>query len=880
MAIKNDFRQHFNFKIIAGLLLIFINQKLQSQTTPSWSTQFDYLGYGYVKATVELPNGDLLLARNNNYQSVSQPPTLLRYNKITEQLTSENGTGFTLNSITDLKLDGDTMLYLAGLLNDFNGTYAVLKKNINSSTWQQVCQTNGIISCLELYNNKLFIGGVYTSINGNNFIALSTYNILNNTIDSVPGKLFTTAYSPDVRCMKKNGSGLIIGGFFLKAGADTLNSIAIYDNTGWHSLNKGLRFKQSNSYSAGRIYCINTDPSNPQNITVGGDFNFFNQTQFSITDQNNIAIWKNGISAWDTVPHFKSARNSPIAPYYLNDLRYYNNDLYLAYGQPNTNGNAIIKLTNSNWSLLPIVFKNELYGGCSLSEYQGDLLISSYFAKPMHGTLRYHYDGTFRSFGLGLGSVCGSFYDAVIQARSGDDIYISNGGNIANDNPYVMSGGACSSIDLLKFNLNTLIYDSIHSNFYGIINSLCAKGDSLVILGSIQTNIYSPGTQFNCGAIYNTNTKSLSPLIAPNYTIDYTVGGYGPYLESIAFYGNGFFIGGQFKINNDNNLQNLVYWNGSSFDSLKFMPHNNTDIKTLEITNDTLWVGGQFKLYNNIQNFAAYKISTKQWINSSSLADYGSGPAQVKKIKIYKDKIFVAGNYLHRRVPFGGAPIALPDTSGSAGYFERGNLNNYHPFTQFKKNSYPFFENVYVKNDSIIYLMGYQTYKSTKCNSSNLNCDSTGGILKYNYLTNKFRSYFQGGVETTNWTASLGVSFMTEQNNQHYLFGSFQNLTNGIHSKHIASNNWEADITTSLSENTKIVDEINLFIFPNPTNGIFTVKLNNPIKHAEVYDVVGNLILKSNNHIIDIRNASSGIYTVKVVDAANNIYVKKVILNQ
>lgn len=68
-------------------------------------------------------------------------------------------------------------------------------------------------------------------------------------------------------------------------------------------------------------------------------------------------------------------------------------------------------------------------------------------------------------------------------------------------------------------------------------------------------------------------------------------------------------------------------------------------------------------------------------------------------------------------------------------------------------------------------------------------------------------------------------------------------------------------------------------VFPNPSNGIFTVEGN--IESYEIYDVAGKLVMQenanTNNTTIDLSNYAKGIYTMKTL-AGNNVKVSKLIV--
>jgi hypothetical protein len=69
-----------------------------------------------------------------------------------------------------------------------------------------------------------------------------------------------------------------------------------------------------------------------------------------------------------------------------------------------------------------------------------------------------------------------------------------------------------------------------------------------------------------------------------------------------------------------------------------------------------------------------------------------------------------------------------------------------------------------------------------------------------------------------------------------------------------------------------------VLIYPNPSNGNFTVSIENkrPILHLEVFNVVGERILQQEeSNQVSIPNAQTGIYFIKI-DDGTGIYTKKI----
>ena len=90
-------------------------------------------------------------------------------------------------------------------------------------------------------------------------------------------------------------------------------------------------------------------------------------------------------------------------------------------------------------------------------------------------------------------------------------------------------------------------------------------------------------------------------------------------------------------------------------------------------------------------------------------------------------------------------------------------------------------------------------------------------------------------------------------------------------------------ITVDLCSDIQFVSFDNISVYPNPSNGIFTIKTNNTsVSQLEIYNVLGEKIYKSaviNAQIeIDLSKQSKGVYFVQMVDDKNTILTKKIII--
>jgi hypothetical protein len=79
----------------------------------------------------------------------------------------------------------------------------------------------------------------------------------------------------------------------------------------------------------------------------------------------------------------------------------------------------------------------------------------------------------------------------------------------------------------------------------------------------------------------------------------------------------------------------------------------------------------------------------------------------------------------------------------------------------------------------------------------------------------------------------------------------------------------------STSNSVATNQSANLDIFPNPTSGMVSVQ--GKVSKLEVYDLYGNRIQSSFQNVLDISEASGGIYLLKVTDEQGNMSSHKII---
>ena len=92
----------------------------------------------------------------------------------------------------------------------------------------------------------------------------------------------------------------------------------------------------------------------------------------------------------------------------------------------------------------------------------------------------------------------------------------------------------------------------------------------------------------------------------------------------------------------------------------------------------------------------------------------------------------------------------------------------------------------------------------------------------------------------------------------------------------------QADITSLFTSNTLSKSNFNqnnleVALYPNPTNDNLNIETALELKSVEIYNVQGQKVLESTQKQINVANLSSGMYMVKIQDADDNVATKRII---
>ena len=91
--------------------------------------------------------------------------------------------------------------------------------------------------------------------------------------------------------------------------------------------------------------------------------------------------------------------------------------------------------------------------------------------------------------------------------------------------------------------------------------------------------------------------------------------------------------------------------------------------------------------------------------------------------------------------------------------------------------------------------------------------------------------------------------------------------------------NFNNDLISSITENNTAIFNV----FPNPTNGVFTINSDFDSKYTiEVRNIIGELIYTTSTteleKTIDLSKFGKGVYTVEIINKENIIQTEKIIL--
>ncbi|MDP2386442.1 MAG: T9SS type A sorting domain-containing protein [Bacteroidota bacterium] len=166
---------------------------------------------------------------------------------------------------------------------------------------------------------------------------------------------------------------------------------------------------------------------------------------------------------------------------------------------------------------------------------------------------------------------------------------------------------------------------------------------------------------------------------------------------------------------------------------------------------------------------------------------------------------------------------------------------------------------------------------------------------------NNFAHYYCTTIlnDSVNWVQLKG-SFIADSIYQYIAIGNFFDDANMLPSDTLgmpSCNNWQAyyfidDVAVSTDSSVAFATNIekhntgkNLLLYPNPSSNLLHISCNDILKQIEVFDMVGNLRLKSSytfktpEYTLDVSSLNNGIYVLKM-SYQNGTVQKQIIISK
>jgi len=371
-------------------------------------------------------------------------------------------------------------------------------------------------------------------------------------------------------------------------------------------------------------------------------------------------------------------------------------------------------------------------------------------------------------------------------------------------------------------------------NSNGSINALKLAANGNLYAAGAFTEI--GGISANNIAVWDGNTWA-----ALNTGIDGTVAA----LEVDAS-GN-LYAGGIFETLNGVTVRNIAQWNGVSWSALTDATNTesgtNNEVRSLAIDdNNILYVGGNF---DEAGGNTANRIATWNGTNWDTLGSGTSG--FVEAIATTPSDIFIGGNFALA----GGTTvnrIAKWNKTNSSWEALGNGVNN--------------IVNSLIHDGTNLYAAGA---------FDNCNVDASNSIIVNNIAQWSDANGWKALGTNTNVGVDIKINtlaFAKDSDGTDRIFagGNF-NASGNVNANNVAQ--WQSDNLLSV---TNISDEINFYIYPNPTNG--EVNLNTK-QEWTLFNTLGSMIKKGNGKTLSVANYPSGLYFLKTKNGSVAKIIKR-----
>ncbi len=531
----------------------------------------------------------------------------------------------------------------------------------DGSSWSTMESTMGTgmneeVYAMTVYDNKLVVGGSFTSAGGLSISRVATWN-------GFTWARFGSGINNDVYALSVFNNNLIAAGYFNRAGGLPVTNIASWNGSTWSALGVGMnssvsslceydgqiiaggRFDESGGDEAHRIAVWNgvnwlpigdgvSGPSPYQSIVnkmivfdnqlvVAGNF-----TSASETPVLNIAKW-DGASWSEFSPGMSSNKTTGINAMTIFDDKLIVGGTFLSvgHGVPAKN---IASWDGSTWSDLDggLTGNGIKDGVHALIVYDNKLIVGGEFQSAGSSYLNVFRIAAWD--GVSWSTVGGAMMSGPVYALHIWENNLIAGGEFAN------YGGGVGTSNIALWDGST--WSSIGSTGAG---GVYGSTGEIYSLTTYDGKLIAGGSFSNAGLIAANNIAQWDGSYWRAMGLGMKYGS----IYSMVIYNGELIAGGMFTVVGEERAYNIASWNGTSWSA--FNPGANQPIFSILVFNNKLIVGGR---YDQIGGFDIYRIAAYNGITWENL---GSGMnlqvdwyASVNAIIPYDNSLFVGGTFL------------------------------------------------------------------------------------------------------------------------------------------------------------------------------------------------------------------------------------------
>jgi uncharacterized delta-60 repeat protein len=295
---------------------------------------------------------------------------------------------------------------------------------------------------------------------------------------------------------------------------------------------------------------------------------------------------------------------------------------------------------------------------------------------------------------------------------------------------------------------------------------------------------------------------------------------------------NGFNYSGLVRLNSDGSLDNSFVLQTGIYQF---------SFNTIDIQSDGKIIAGGDFAYIGSTNVRVVRINTDGTIDSSFNPNSDGSATNINKIEIQPDgKVLIAGGFSTFNGDQNRKAIVRVDANGA--------IDN--SFNVGTNPGLPIYD-LHLQSDGKIILVGFFAAWNGNTQRRILRVSSTGS----------FDGSFNPGQG-----AESSINCITPQADGKLLIGGYFDEYDNITRRRLARIN--GNNTTSIES----ISEPDFALFPNPTNGSFTIEFKSGLIHqVEIYNSIGKLVYKEiingTSAVINLRDISTtGIYLVNTYD--------------